>query len=230
VAATTNASGAVVERYFYNAYGVRTVKNSVGAILPKSEVGQVRGFTGYKLDAETALYFARSRMYSAKSGRFVSRDYLSQIEWFDSAIEVGVGKHEFRSTGLVDFNYPDGVSFYGAYMVPNKLDPNGTVCCNGVEYNPKNDCCKDGVIFKKSEGCPCGENKFNGEVSFAGGGQLACLRAFQAALAFCGKTFDPAHPCYNGCILAAGKLQNHCGSATSGIKPYNMLFSCCVPQ
>jgi len=75
IAATTNTAGSVVERYSYNAYGVRTVKNSAGATLAKSAVGQDRGFTGYKLDSETGLYYARARMYSAKLGRFISRDF-----------------------------------------------------------------------------------------------------------------------------------------------------------
>ena len=98
VAATTNTSGQVVERYSYNAYGVRTVKNSAGVTLAKSAVNQDRGFTSYKLDSETGLYFARARMYSAKLGRFVSRDLLGYI---------------------------DGDSLYSAYFVPNSLDPTG---------------------------------------------------------------------------------------------------------
>ena len=103
VAATTNTAGAVVERYSYNAYGVRTVKNSVGATLAKSAVGQDRGFTGYRLDSETWLYFARMRMYSGKLGRFVSRDKLT---------------------------YRNGPSLYSAYFVPNNLDPTGLLSIN----------------------------------------------------------------------------------------------------
>ena len=98
IAATTNAAGAVVERYSYNAYGVRTVKNSAGATLAKSAVGNVRGFTSYKLDSETGLYFARARMYSPKLGRFIGRDFLG---------------------------YLDGESLYRAYFVPLKVDPYG---------------------------------------------------------------------------------------------------------
>jgi RHS repeat-associated protein len=100
IAATTNVAGAVIERYSYNAYGLRIVKNSAGTTLAKSVVGQDRGFTGYELDAESGLYFARARMYSAKLGRFVSRDPLVYI---------------------------NGMSVYSAYFVPNKKDPRGTV-------------------------------------------------------------------------------------------------------
>ena len=98
IAATTNATGAVVERYSYNAYGVRTVKNSAGATLAKSAVNQDRGFTSYKLDSETGLYFARARMFSAKMGRFIARDPIGYI---------------------------DGHSLYGAYFAPNGFDPMG---------------------------------------------------------------------------------------------------------
>jgi RHS repeat-associated protein len=99
IAATTSTAGSVVERYSYNAYGTRTAKNSAGVTLAKSAVGQDQGFTGYKLDAETGMYFARARMYSSKLGRFVSRD-----EW----------------------QYIDGYSLYSAYFSPNQLDPYGT--------------------------------------------------------------------------------------------------------
>ena len=98
VAASTNTSGAVVERYSYNAYGVRSVKNSAGATLAKSAVNQDRGFTGYRLDSETGLHFARARMYSPKTGRFVNRDQL---------------------------NYISGFSLYSAYFAPGFTDPSG---------------------------------------------------------------------------------------------------------
>jgi RHS repeat-associated protein len=73
VAAVTSSTGSVVERWSYNAYGVPTIKNSANATIAKSAVGNDRGFTGYKLDNESGLYFARTRMYLPKSGKFAER-------------------------------------------------------------------------------------------------------------------------------------------------------------
>ena len=116
IAATTNTAGAVVERYSYNAYGVRTVKNSAGAILAKSAVNQDRGFTSYKLDAETGLYFARTRMYSPKLGQFVSRD-----RWMRSRGKL---------LPMAKDGYKDGLNLYSGFFIPNGVDPNGEfICC-----------------------------------------------------------------------------------------------------
>jgi RHS repeat-associated protein len=98
IAATTNAAGSVVEHYSYNAYGVQTVRNSAGVTLAKSTVGNDHRFTGYKLDAETGMYFARARMYSSKLGRFVSRD---------------------------PSGYVDGYQLYRAFFAPSGNDPSG---------------------------------------------------------------------------------------------------------
>jgi len=98
--AVTNAAGQVQERYRYDAYGKQTITTATGTVRNQSAVGFSRGFTGYILDEETGLYYARARMYSAGLGRFVSRDNLSYI---------------------------DGYLLYQAYFVPNGLDPSGNV-------------------------------------------------------------------------------------------------------
>ncbi len=138
VAALTDAAGAVVQRNKYDAYGKRTVTGL--AVF-------AHGFTGYREDAETGLYYARARMYSAGLGRFIERDPLT---------------------------YVDGLSMYMAYFIPNSLDWNGlncqsnqngpvrggsccggvfiqakdltTGCCNGIAYNKTTAECKNGVI------------------------------------------------------------------------------------
>lgn len=99
VACVTNSAGAVVERYSYNAFGAQGIKNGTGVVIGKSGVGLSRGFTSYTMDGESGLYYARARMFSAKSGRFISRDPKQYI---------------------------NGYSTYVAAFTPNLLDPNGT--------------------------------------------------------------------------------------------------------
>jgi len=86
------------ERVSYNAYGKQTITSATGAVRPKSAVGWDRGFTGCVADPETGLKYARTRMYSPGSGRFIQRDTAG---------------------------YVDGYLLYGAYFAPNGMDPMG---------------------------------------------------------------------------------------------------------
>ena len=122
VAAITNTAGQVVERYSYNAYGVRTVKNPANVVIAKSVVGNDRGFTSYKLDGETRLYFARGRMYSPSLGRFTERDPVRYAR-FDGPRPAD--------------GYYDGINLYMAYFVPGLLDPDGMGVCHIFVYLPK---------------------------------------------------------------------------------------------
>jgi RHS repeat-associated protein len=100
VAALTNSSGAVVERYSYDAYGKQTITAPVGGgVRAKSAVGWDRGFTGYIADNETGLLHARARQYSPTLGRFVGRDPIG-----------------YKGGGY---------GIYCAYFVPNQKDPSG---------------------------------------------------------------------------------------------------------
>ena len=129
IAATTNAAGAVVERYSYNAYGVRTVKNSAGATLVKSAVVNDRGFTGYKLDAETGFYFARARMYSAKLGRFISRNMFRQLigPVFSVNLSKATSVRLLNNANIgIGGTYVDGLSSYiASFVMHQMLDPSG---------------------------------------------------------------------------------------------------------
>jgi RHS repeat-associated protein len=99
VAALTDSTGAVVERYKYDAYGQLTVLASDSVTVRSTSVyGNQVGFTGRYLDSETGLWYFRSRMYSGALGRFISRDAMEFI---------------------------DGYSLYSAYFIPKFLDPNG---------------------------------------------------------------------------------------------------------
>jgi len=79
--ALTDATGAVVERYFYDAYGYVTVLDASYTPLalnpwgtPHSVVGNPFLFTGRELDEETGLYFYRTRCFDSIEGRFITRD------------------------------------------------------------------------------------------------------------------------------------------------------------
>ncbi len=74
ITALTDAAGQVVERYAYTAYGEPTILDASLTVLPDSAVGNRYLYTGREWDGELGLYHYRARMYSADSGRFVSRD------------------------------------------------------------------------------------------------------------------------------------------------------------
>jgi RHS repeat-associated protein len=100
VAALTDSSGAVVERYKYDGHGRRTVLSPTGVVLGnESAYGNNVGFTGRYLDQETGLWFFRARYFDSGLGRFIKRDPLG---------------------------YVDGLGLYSGYFVPNGIDPNGT--------------------------------------------------------------------------------------------------------
>ncbi len=109
VAALTDNSGAVIERYRYDAYGQRTVLAADGVTTRSgSSYGNQYGFTGRYLDKETGLWYFRARYYSGSLGGFVSRD-----DW-----------HYIRSNILAS-GYSSGLGLYASYFVPNRLDPTG---------------------------------------------------------------------------------------------------------
>jgi RHS repeat-associated protein len=90
VAAITDATGAVVERYRYTPYGEATVLDPTGLIpQPSSLVSQPYFFTGRRLDAETDLMYYRARYYDVQLGRFLSRDPLEYVDGMNLYMYVG---------------------------------------------------------------------------------------------------------------------------------------------
>lgn len=134
-AAITDSTCAVVERYTYDATGRQTITSSGGAVRSKSAVGFDRGFTGQTVDVETGLNYVRSRMYSPTMGRFISRD-----PWMQFPIEAnnrivrGEWSHQLytiRFRPIPGDGYKDGLNLYGAYYIPNMVDPSGMNQCWG---------------------------------------------------------------------------------------------------
>lgn len=130
VFALTDATGAVVEGYQYDAYGRQTVFNPGGngivdfggddvvTVGGTSSQGNPFLFTGRRLDAETGLYYFRLRYLNAEQGRFVSRDPLGT--WNDSlgsAYTYAEGNpiNRIDPYGL-DSYFGDVVTTFGGYL------------------------------------------------------------------------------------------------------------------
>ena len=72
----TNASGTVIEKYRYDAYGNPSITDGSGNLLTTSAYGNRFLFTGREFLAEVNLYDYRNRVYSPDLGRFLQTDPL----------------------------------------------------------------------------------------------------------------------------------------------------------
>ena len=98
VMALASSTGAIVERFKYDAHGVVSVLDSAFASRTDSNYDWEFRHTGRRTDLETGLQFFRARYYSPELARFISRDPLGFV---------------------------DGMSLYRAYFVPGRMDPEG---------------------------------------------------------------------------------------------------------
>ncbi len=74
ICALTDGGGAVVERYYYDAFGKTTITFG-GA------TGNEYRFHGARLDPETGMYWMRARQYHPSLGRFMQQDRIGH--WTD---------------------------------------------------------------------------------------------------------------------------------------------------
>ena len=83
VIALMNASGAVVARYLYDAWGTCVVVNNGGAeIADANHIGNLNPFRyrGYYYDVETKLYYLKTRYYDPEVGRFMTIDGIEYLD------------------------------------------------------------------------------------------------------------------------------------------------------
>jgi RHS repeat-associated protein len=99
VVALLDDTGLVQERYSYEPYGKVEFQDADFVARPAgSAFENSLLFTGQRLDTETGLFQYRNRYYDPQLGRFINRDPIG---------------------------YGDGMNLYGAYFVPNGVDPSG---------------------------------------------------------------------------------------------------------
>ena len=105
VIAITDAYGAVVARYSYDAWGVPTIVSDTSAV-GIATVNPFR-YRGYYYDAEIGLYYLQSRYYNPVVGRFVNADVPEIIDVVGSVANCNV----FAYCQNKPINYVDPTGF-----------------------------------------------------------------------------------------------------------------------
>jgi RHS repeat-associated protein len=72
----TDANTNIVEQYRYDDYGRPSFFNGAGASVAGTQIGNATLFTGRRYDAETGLYYYRTRYLDSDAGRFTTRDTI----------------------------------------------------------------------------------------------------------------------------------------------------------
>ncbi len=80
VSELTDSSGAVLEKYSYDPFGLTTIKDPSNNVLSQSAYANRYAFTGREFDTETGLYHYRARQYSPVIGRFLQKDPLGYYD------------------------------------------------------------------------------------------------------------------------------------------------------
>ena len=105
-AALLDDTGAVVERYEYDAYGSVRILNSEFSILNSSQYGNPHAFTGRQLDILDSgtlhhMHY-RHRDYSPQLGRFLQQDPLG----------INPFEHSGNNFWIEGLHYLDGINLY----------------------------------------------------------------------------------------------------------------------
>ncbi len=115
VAAVTDSSGTVAERYEYDAFGKVSFFNSGYTALMQSAIGNNYTYTGRAYEPETGNFDYRARQYDALHGHFQQRDPIGYYSG-DYNLYAYVGN---KPTGFVD---PFGLAEENCKQ-PKKLPP-----------------------------------------------------------------------------------------------------------
>jgi RHS repeat-associated protein len=141
--ALVDTTGAVVERYTYDAYGSVNVLSPTWASQSAALFNNEVLFAGYRKDSETALYHVRNRTYHSSLGRWAQRDtvrYLDGMNLYQYARSLPtsfVDPTGFQAQAPPD---PNGFTIYDGARGSGSGDPGGNA---KVTVTPKNICDED---------------------------------------------------------------------------------------
>jgi RHS repeat-associated protein len=109
----TDATGAVVESYDYDEYGLATIRDPSGATITSSRIGNFFMFTAREFDPETGLLYYRARHYDPATGVFVQRD--------PAGFAYGYNLYEYVGSSPFIFRDPLGWGEEGPWWGSGKL-------------------------------------------------------------------------------------------------------------
>ena len=131
ITALTTSAGSIAERYAYSAYGLPTILDASGTVLPTSNFSLRYSFTGREWDATLGLHHFRARWMSPSAGRFVTRDPIGYVGRSNGIYEY-CGAFPLRALD------PSGnlwVTCYPFYGIVNHCELTQT-CTPGRQYIP----------------------------------------------------------------------------------------------
>ena len=112
IIALLDSNGRIVVKYAYDAWGYHTVYDSNGNInTDKNFIGNINPFRyrSYYYDAETKLYFLKTRYYDPEVGRFISPD---SIEYLDPETINGLNLYAYCNNNPVSNVDPNGTAWW----------------------------------------------------------------------------------------------------------------------
>ena len=110
IAIVRAATGQIVAKYSYDAWGKCTVTNATGYAVGDKNPFRYRG---YYYDTETGLYYLNSRYYSPEFGRFINAD--SQLNLKDGI--PGYNLFAYCNNNPIMYSDPSGHSFILACII-----------------------------------------------------------------------------------------------------------------
>jgi len=115
VTAVTDTTGAVQERYGYDAFGNTNVMNASFGNLSGSAYDWETRFCGYRWDDETNFYQVRNRYLHPSLGRWLSRDPIKE--------QGGLNLYAYVRNRPVNQSDPTGLGAPGVQGNPGSGDP-----------------------------------------------------------------------------------------------------------
>jgi RHS repeat-associated protein len=114
-------------------YGVVTMRNAGGSIIPDTSHKNRLHFTGYELDPDTGLYLARNRWYNPRLARFMQPDPIG-LAGGDLNLYRYCGNNPVNRTDPMGFTNAPGDFGWDNYREPTSSRDNAVSYTSPTTY------------------------------------------------------------------------------------------------